>query len=164
MVSFRFLHDYIYPVEAYIVVGVFAIVLAFLIRRFLRYRTTRSIMLAVPAAVIIYLIIAVGMDAYVANYPRRTFNSESWRSAPDKRYEMIDDLLAKDVLHGLTAEQVISLVGPSDYQNGDPGHLEYRIGQTPAFMFLPIPGAEEDALQVRLENGVVSKIDLFLGP
>ncbi len=41
------------------------------------------------------------------------FSSESWQKYPEKRVDMVDDLLSKYELMGMTQEEVISLLGQS---------------------------------------------------
>lgn len=48
-----------------------------------------------------------------ANIVKHTFSSESWQKHPEKRINMVDDLLAKYQLKGMSKEEIISLLGES---------------------------------------------------
>lgn len=41
------------------------------------------------------------------------FSSEGWKKYPEKRVDMVDDLLSKNELIGMTQEEVITLLGQS---------------------------------------------------
>jgi hypothetical protein len=163
MPSFRFVHDYINPLEAYVVVVVFAMVLTLLAHRLLRYSFGRSFLLALPSALVLYLAIAICADASIANYPRRPFDTADWLSSPDKRYELVDDLLAKDVLVGVSPGEILRLLGPPDINSMEGKSLSYRIGYTPGFSFVNFGDATLDVLRVHVQDEKVSGVELLLG-
>jgi len=70
------------------------------------------------------LILVVGL--YVRHY-QHTFTPEKWRSEPAERGQIVDDLLRRYELIGMTEEEVTALLG-SDGGDGDSPYLSYYLG------------------------------------
>lgn len=85
----------------------------------------------------------------VYDFPVRPFHQADWRSQPDKRYEMTEDLLARRLLIGKTHAEVIALLG-DDYFRGEDTEIIYTIGFVPQFMTL-----DPDVLIISFQDGRV---------
>lgn len=59
----------------------------------------------------ILVIIAVFIFLLCRNIVKHTFSTERWMHLPEKRVDMVDDLLEKHDLVGMSREKVISLLG-----------------------------------------------------
>ncbi|NVO30786.1 hypothetical protein [Hymenobacter lapidiphilus] len=66
---------------------------------------------------------------YVYYYPHRSFDPSGWEVAPNKRYEMVDELQASRRLIGLDSTQVSALLGPAYHQ--DEASWSYNLGIRP---------------------------------
>lgn len=89
----------------------------------------------------------------VYDFPAHPFNQTDWRSQPDKRYEMTEDLLARRLLIGKTHAEVIALLG-DDYFRGEDTEIIYTIGFVPQFMTL-----DPDVLIISFQDGRVVKVE-----
>ena len=81
------------------------------------------------------------------------FNEETWRNEPTKRYEMVDDLLERNLLNGKTKEEVIGLLGqPSSGRSLENDFFLYNLGSPPHFT-----KSEPEELRIIFENQKVIK-------
>ncbi|SHG95633.1 hypothetical protein [Winogradskyella jejuensis] len=82
------------------------------------------------------------------------FNQEIWHTTPEKRYEMLDDILENKFLVGKTKTEVISILGEPDknlISEGD--FFVYDLGKPPSFF-----DSEPQYLLVTFENEKVVKL------
>jgi hypothetical protein len=92
----------------------------------------RQAVLGSLAAGVVVLVIGVGRWlhyelAVYHGYTPLTFSRDAWMAADaEARGQMLDDLLVKHPLKGLTAEEVQALLGPPD-QGGKYGR-RYQVG------------------------------------
>ncbi|WP_369998421.1 hypothetical protein [Winogradskyella sp.] len=62
------------------------------------------------------------------------FDKEQWRSNPQQRYKMADDLIESQLLIGKTKEEVISILGySSNTIESSQEILTYSLGKQPSF-------------------------------
>lgn len=98
----------------------------------MRWVTWRGYVLGLIATGTIVLVIAVGRWCHhewatYHGYTPLSFSHEAWVTADaEARGHMLDDLLAKHRLTGLTAEEVKTLLGPPD--EGDRHGFRYQVG------------------------------------
>lgn len=62
------------------------------------------------------------------------FDEKAWRANPEKRYQMVDDIIDSDLLIGKSKEDIIELLG-SPYNTNLYGkdNFAYRLGRPPSF-------------------------------
>jgi hypothetical protein len=100
------------------------------------------------------------------------FDSEAWKQAAPtsgKRFEMVDDLLKRDTLLNLDANQVENLLGKADITSEQQGEKRfvYVLGDQRAYparsIWFPRLFANLDRwmLEVRLRNGKVFFVKVF---
>lgn len=58
------------------------------------------------------------------HHDNHTFTTEKWRNNPDGRMQILQDLLEKQPLVGMTRDEVISLLGPGEQQTSFAGKME----------------------------------------
>lgn len=75
-------------------------------RRAVRWNT---LALAVLAGVVLLLVVWYGLNRW-----QHTYTPDKWFSAPNERLDILDDLLGKYDLVGMTEEEVVALLGPED--------------------------------------------------
>jgi hypothetical protein len=90
----------------------------------------------------------------------RPFDSARWQNIPDKRTEMVDDLIEKQLLDNLTEDQVIELLGEplkdNPYFVSTGRDMIYHLGQERN----PL-GVDSEWLLVWLDDNKVSKYKLM---
>lgn len=74
-------------------------------------RAKRGIIIAFSVLVCILLVIAVIFFMYRSQH---TFSQEKWLSNADERYMIVDDMLEKHPLIGISEDNVIALLGAED--------------------------------------------------
>ena len=62
-------------------------------------------------------------------WPSKHFDHETWWTTPEtSRYVMVNDLVDRKVLSGLTRDQVKALLGPASFDSpGYPGYMTYVV-------------------------------------
>lgn len=62
------------------------------------------------------------------------FDEERWKSLPDFRYEMVDDIIESDMFINKTKAEVISQLGqPNDSYSDEKLYFIYYLGREPSF-------------------------------
>lgn len=109
--------------------------------------------LAVLAGVVLLLAGWYGLDRW-----RHTYTPDKWFSAPNERLDILDDLLGKYDLAGMTEEEVIALLGPED----GPGQTSFKGDRTDyppeetLVYYLGVDMMDGVWLVISLEDGVVA--------
>lgn len=84
------------------------------------------------------------------------FDKEQWRSNPQQRYKMADDLIESQLLIGMTKDEVISILGNSYVQEiSNQEILTYSLGKQPSFF-----QSKKEYLLVILTNDKVNEVNL----
>ena len=114
----------------------------------LRIRRISYIVLAVIWLIFFLLFAFFGTRAYWTH-----FTPEKWQAHPDRRASMVDDLLEKHGLTGMTEAEVTALLGENDNDRGYFTRKEryvYWLGDRRT-------NIDSEWLLVDFENGVVTK-------
>lgn len=113
--------------------------------------------------IVLFLIISISMVSflfykYSPDYENRAFNSTEWKSNPEIRGEMVDDLL-DNVIKNKNREEIIQLLG-NETEGSNPNNnvLVYYIG--PERGFISIDGA---FLYLYFENNKLTKKQIISG-
>ena len=86
------------------------------------------------------------------------FDQEQWRSTPQQRYKMADDLIESQLLIGKTKAEVISILGYSGFHvETNENILTYSLGKQPSFF-----ATEKEYLLIVFTNGRVSEVTLAI--
>ncbi|HET7831610.1 MAG TPA: hypothetical protein VFK88_01465 [Gallionella sp.] len=83
-----------------------------------------------PIRVILFIFVMLCFMACSeqGSWPNRSFSSETWRNTPEEqRYELVNDLLRKQLLDGKSKAQVTELLGSPDSEAQDPRMLTYVV-------------------------------------
>ena len=84
------------------------------------------------------------------------FDQEQWRSNPQQRYKMADDLIESQLLIGKTKAEVISILGYSGFHvDSNQDILTYSLGEQPSFF-----ETEKEYLLIVFINGKVKEVSL----
>lgn len=84
-------------------------------------------------------------------YPERPFQSEKWKKDPEKRFELSEDLIERNLLIGLNKQQVEQLLGKTESANET--EWSYYIGFVPRFGSI-----DPDIIEITFKNGVVIQV------
>ncbi len=93
--------------------------------------------------------------------PNQSFDSAEWKRTDEgmrqrKRAKMVDDLLNKHRLAGMTTTEIQNLLGIPNSVEGSPvNDYVYYLGPERAF-----PGLESEYLHVRFRDGKVEKVSI----
>lgn len=101
---------------------------------------------------VIYRAIVVPWYLGLSFFPSQNFTPEKWHSAAEKRYEMSEDIIDRDILIGKTKQEVQVLLGKSEnsFENNE---WEYILGARPG-LFVIYP----DVLNITFKSGKVVKV------
>ncbi len=83
-----------------------------------------------PTRVMLFIFVALCLMACSeqGSWPNRSFSSEAWKHTPEEqRYELVNDLLRKQLLDGKSRAQVMELLGSPDSEAQDPRMLAYVV-------------------------------------
>lgn len=109
--------------------------------------------LAVLAGVVLLLAGWYGLNRW-----QHTYTADKWFSAPSERLDILDDLLGKYDLVGMTEEEVVALLGQED----GPGQTSFKGDQTDyppeetLVYYLGVDRMDGMWLVISLEGGVVT--------
>ena len=84
------------------------------------------------------------------------FNKEQWRSNPQQRYKMVDDLIDSQLLINKSKDEVVLLLGePYSSSAIEKDIFIYRIGKQPSFF-----ESKKEHLLIIFENQKVDEVTL----
>lgn len=86
------------------------------------------------------------------------FSSESWQKHPEKRVDMVDDLLSKYELMGMTKEEVITLLGQStdtEYFKTE-NNMAYYLGPERGLISI-----DSEWLVLEMQDNHISKVNIL---
>ncbi len=112
-------------------------------------RIRRISYLVLAVIVIVFCLLAAVL------IPRAYWNSftpEKWQTNPDRRSSMLEDMLEKHPLEGMTESEVTALLGATDNERSD----AVKDDQTVYWLGDQQDGTESEWLLIDFENGVVT--------
>ena len=116
-----------------------------------------SVVLTTP---VIYFLVVFALFAILSYSPSRDFSKEAWLNEPNKRVELINDLLKNYEIKGKTREEIIALLGDplekSPYFQESGRDMIYLLGPERGTIF----GLDSEWLLLWLDNGLVTKYSL----
>ena len=105
---------------------------------------------------IVLAIIAMAAAGIFLFRYQHTFTTEKWTEDPKKRVNLVDDLLAKYDLVGMTKEEILALLGTDSgenaYYQGD-NDFVYYLGDERGLISI-----DSEWLIVKFSRGIVSEI------
>lgn len=101
---------------------------------------------------VIYKLIVVPWYLGLSFFPSRNFNKEKWHSVAEKRYEMSEDIIDRDILIGKTKTDIQLLLGKAE-NTSENNQWEYVLGSRPG-LFVIYP----DILQITFQNEKAVKV------
>lgn len=119
-------------------------------------RAKRGIIIAFSVLVCILLVIAVIFFMYRSQH---TFSQEKWLSNASERYMIVDDMLEKHPLIGISEDNVIALLGAED---GD-GQSSFKLSdknyppETTLVYYLGVDYMDDMWLIISTDNGTVTE-------
>lgn len=107
------------------------------------------------AMIIIISLVCFGIFRY-----KSTFTMEKWIKAPNDRSKIVDDLLEKHKLVGMTEEEIISLLGEEESYASTKTSFKisraYFDPENTIVYYLGVDYMDDMWLIISLENGIVS--------
>ena len=122
-------------------------------------RAKRGIIIAFSVLVCILLVIAVIFFMYRSQH---TFSQEKWLSNASERYMIVDDMLEKHPLIGISEDNVIALLGAED---GD-GQSSFKLSdknyppETTLVYYLGVEYMDDMWLIISTDNGTVTEYSI----
>lgn len=119
-------------------------------------RAKRRIIIAFSILVFILLIIAAAFCVYRYQH---TFSQEKWLADADGRFRLVDDMLEKHPLTGMSEADVIALLGEED---GD-GPASFKLSdknyppETTLVYYLGVDYMDDMWLIISISDGVVTE-------
>ncbi len=114
-----------------------------------------TIIFSIISAIIIASIIGFGIFRY-----KHTFSVEKWFKAPNVRTNIVNDLLEKHKLIGMTEEEIISLLGKEEYYANTKTSFkiskDYFEPENTIVYYLGVDYMDDKWLIISLDNGIVS--------
>ena len=100
----------------------------------------------------VFFIIAAAAVVFVLHEYKHTFTVEKWLNS-DIRVDMVDDMLEKYDLHGLTKKEIISLLGDEtqDAYFKEDNNMVYWLGPERGLISI-----DSEWLVIVFENGIVA--------
>lgn len=95
------------------------------------------------AAVILSAVIVISAAAYIYRSSDRVFSFEKWAAHPEKRYMMVDSLIKKNKLEGMTKAEIYSLLGDKNLIRPNKSVLNYSLGDAQSTKMLSIRFGED---------------------
>ncbi|WP_299150001.1 hypothetical protein [uncultured Dokdonia sp.] len=115
----------------------------------------RKFLAIVPTVIlspILYLGVVFLFIFWISYYPSNNFDQQLWKSMPEERYKMSEDLVEGKELIGKTKQEVIELLG-SEYSSYSKNHMAYYIGFVPGLFNI-----DPDVLNIYFEDSKVVKV------
>ena len=109
--------------------------------------------LAVLAGLVLLLAVWYGLDRW-----QHTYTPDKWFSAPSERLDILEDLLGKYDLAGMTEEEVVALLGQEDGpgQTSFKGDRTYYAPEETLVYYLGVDLMDDVWLVISVEDGVVT--------
>ncbi len=119
-------------------------------------RAKRGIIIAFSVLVCILLAIAVIFFVYRSQH---TFSQEKWLSNADERYKLVDSMLEKHPLIGMSEADVIALLGAEDGDGQSSFKLsrDYFPPETTLVYYLGVDYMDDMWLIISTDNGTVTE-------
>lgn len=119
-------------------------------------RAKRGIIIAFSVLVCILLVIAVIFFMYRSQH---TFSQEKWLSNASERYMIVDDMLEKHPLIGISEDNVIALLGAEDGDGQSSFKLsrDYFPPETTLVYYLGVDYMDDMWLIISTDNGTVTE-------
>ena len=87
---------------------------------------------------------------------QHTFTTERWLSTPEQRVDLVDNLLGRYDLEGMSVHEVKALLGEETVYSTDSGaFLSYELGMEPGLISIDCA-----FLTLKLEDGRVSAVSV----
>ena len=120
------------------------------VRRAVRWN---KLALAVLAGLVLLLAVWYGLDRW-----QHTYTPDKWFSAPSERLDILEDLLRKYDLAGMTEEEVVALLGQEDGpgQTSFKGDRTYYAPEETLVYYLGVDLMDDVWLVISVEDGVVT--------
>lgn len=120
-----------------------------------RAKMRNSIILSILIVIAIAALVGLGIYKYQHN-----FTAEKWLEAPNDRTKIVDDLIIKHKLIGMTEEEIISLLGEEDHYANTKTSFKisdkyFEPGNTIVY-YLGVEYMDDMWLIISLNNGIVS--------
>lgn len=106
------------------------------------------------------------VNIFSSYHHEKYFDSSSWKSSSDLRYEMSEDLMASKELMGRSKNDVKMLLGPyewlswnDDIHDKDPNYWNYGLGIEPGAM-----NDKKDNMLIVFRNNRVVNVNFYQAP
>lgn len=101
-----------------------------------------------------FLAFVIGM--LLINLFEAQFDETTWKTKPNFRYEMVDDIIERGIFIGKKQKEIISLLGkPYKAKQTENDYFIYHIGEPPSFF-----NTKTEFLQITFKNQKVIKVSL----
>ncbi len=112
--------------------------------------------LAIIPSVVLSPIVYIGLIYLwifsISYYPTNDFDKQTWKSNPEERYKMSEDIIESKILIGKTKQEIVELLG-NDFYSYSENHIAYGVGFVPGLFNI-----DPDVLDIYFENGKVTKV------
>ena len=112
--------------------------------------------LAIIPSVVLSPIVYIGLIYLwifsISYYPTNDFDKQTWKSNPEERYKMSEDIIESEILIGKTKQEIVELLG-NDFYSYSENHIAYGVGFVPGLFNI-----DPDVLDIYFENEKVTKV------
>ena len=123
-----------------------------LIFRLIFYGKYLAIIPSVVLSPIVYIGLIYLWIFSISYYPTNDFDKQTWKSNPEERYKMSEDIIESKKLIGKTKQEIVELLG-NDFYSYSENHIAYGVGFVPGLFNI-----DPDVLDIYFENGKVTKV------
>ena len=139
-------------------------VLLFLFIKTIDRRKWLTILVSLALTPIVYFYVMYPMINIFSNYHhQKYFSSELWKEAPTLRYELSDNMIASEILIGMSKSDVVSQLGPHEWlswdtekKDHDPDRWNYGMGIEPGAL-----NTEKECVEILFKDGKVVEVKPF---
>lgn len=127
------------------------LILNFILKKYIKNPKTRKFESAIFSIILLPVICFIGLISFVFYYfyePQNDFNKITWQKFPEKRFQMMEDILESEMLLNKTETQVEELLGKPTSDTLD--IWEYYLGTTQAVFQWKYNG-----IQIKFKNNRV---------
>jgi len=104
----------------------------------------------------LFFFLAFAISMLLINLFEAKFDETTWKTKPDFRYEMVDDIIEKGIFIGKKQKEIISLLGkPNKIKQTESDYFIYSIGKPTSFF-----NDKAEFLQITFKNKEVIKVSL----